>query len=631
MHANVSSDAVAEDTTPLALIRETNFINSATERHVNTIAYSQLYWPALFLSFFSIIGVFGNLLVCLAIATERRLQNRTNWFLFSLALADLLVSGLVIPLAVIKEVTGIEKEKGERRRTLHINLFRFSLGSWILGSILCDLWIFLDVCSCTSSIMHIVVISIDRYLAINDPLNTRTRQQKCKVLTLIILIWSIAILLSSPMIVLGALNPNNIIRDGSCSIYNQFFVIYGSVISFVIPLIIVIIMYALTVRRLKEQIRQCQTQLAQEQLARAASLVAKPFLRRHIPSKSAAAAAAAAANTSSSQSTPISASAVRRLRLRRQQTSIELSEGSADNISIQQQQPKQQPPPSSSQAAPSSEQESLMDDKPAICRDITQQLSTKFSPHTEYACPKNPFCQLKCTCDHHQQVVEENQVLETVFEPESNFSCFKHLRCCKATFDTPSIRQHPPSKSRPISLPVSSNANQSSTSSNRSTSANTMTKNWRRVTITPSLGASRNKPSAVRNEQKAVKVLGVVFVIFVIAWCPFCIMNILQGVCERCPINRNLLEGFVWLGYVSSTINPLVYTIFNRNFRLKFIALLKCHCLYSSQEKQFSYYQSHSSLHGSRLQRKNGLLQNDIRRFNHFREQQELKPVEPSS
>lgn len=110
MHANVSSDAVAEDTTPLALIRETNFIYSATERHVNSIAYTHLYWPALFLSFFSIIGVFGNLLVCLAIATERRLQNRTNWFLFSLALADLLVSGLVIPLAIVKEVTGTEKQ-----------------------------------------------------------------------------------------------------------------------------------------------------------------------------------------------------------------------------------------------------------------------------------------------------------------------------------------------------------------------------------------------------------------------------------------------------------------------------------------------------------------------------------------
>jgi 5-hydroxytryptamine receptor 2 len=70
-------------------------------------------WPALLLSFFSVVGVVGNLLVCLAIATERRLQNRTNWFLLSLALADMLVSGLVIPLAVVKEFTGTEKNTKE--------------------------------------------------------------------------------------------------------------------------------------------------------------------------------------------------------------------------------------------------------------------------------------------------------------------------------------------------------------------------------------------------------------------------------------------------------------------------------------------------------------------------------------
>jgi hypothetical protein len=193
------------------------------------------------------------------------------------------------------------------------------------------------------------------------------------------------------------------------------------------------------------------------------------------------------------------------------------------------------------------------------------------------------------------------------------------------------MRRNPTPKPRPVSLPVAPNPNQSSTSSNRSTSANPRTKNWRRLTVTPSIGTTRTKSSAVRNEQKAVKVLGVVFVIFVIAWFPFCIMNLLQAVCKRCYANPTLINGFCWLGYVSSTINPLVYTIFNRNFRLKFIALLKCHCLYSSsRQKQFSYYQSHSSLHGSRLQRKNGLLQNDIRRFNNFREQQEVTSVEPT-
>ena len=110
MYANVSSIAVAadEDTTGVAntTVRDLNI--SATYRNLNGTPEYSYNWPVLFLSFFSIIGVVGNLLVCLAIATERRLQNRTNWFLLSLALADMLVSGLVIPLAVLKDFTGTE-------------------------------------------------------------------------------------------------------------------------------------------------------------------------------------------------------------------------------------------------------------------------------------------------------------------------------------------------------------------------------------------------------------------------------------------------------------------------------------------------------------------------------------------
>jgi Co/Zn/Cd efflux system component len=67
---------------------------------------SSYHWSSLLLIFFSIVGIIGNLLVCLAIGTERRLHNRTNWFLFSLALADMIVSGVVIPLAIVKEFTG---------------------------------------------------------------------------------------------------------------------------------------------------------------------------------------------------------------------------------------------------------------------------------------------------------------------------------------------------------------------------------------------------------------------------------------------------------------------------------------------------------------------------------------------
>ena len=100
MNANVSIDRKLDDS---------NLIISITQRNSNRTLVVSYRWPALFLLLFSIIGITGNLLVCLAIGTERRLQNRTNWFLFSLALADILISTIVIPLATLKEFLGNER------------------------------------------------------------------------------------------------------------------------------------------------------------------------------------------------------------------------------------------------------------------------------------------------------------------------------------------------------------------------------------------------------------------------------------------------------------------------------------------------------------------------------------------
>lgn len=57
------------------------------------------YW-ALLLIVFSIFAVFGNMLVILAVKRERSLWNVTNYFIVSLAVADLLVAGVVMPFGV---------------------------------------------------------------------------------------------------------------------------------------------------------------------------------------------------------------------------------------------------------------------------------------------------------------------------------------------------------------------------------------------------------------------------------------------------------------------------------------------------------------------------------------------------
>lgn len=80
------------------------------------------------------------------------------------------------------------------------------------------------------------------------------------------------------------------------------------------------------------------------------------------------------------------------------------------------------------------------------------------------------------------------------------------------------------------------------------------------------------------NEQRASKVLGIVFLLFVVMWCPFFITNITSVLCASCDarVITSLMEIFVWVGYVSSGINPLVYTLFNKTFRQAFTRYITC-------------------------------------------------------
>ena len=80
------------------------------------------------------------------------------------------------------------------------------------------------------------------------------------------------------------------------------------------------------------------------------------------------------------------------------------------------------------------------------------------------------------------------------------------------------------------------------------------------------------------NEKKASKVLGIIFAVFVILWTPFFIANILSASCATCApyITPVMMSSFVWMGYIASLANPIIYTMFNTAFRRAFIKILSC-------------------------------------------------------
>lgn len=95
--------------------------------------------------------------------------------------------------------------------------------------------------------------------------------------------------------------------------------------------------------------------------------------------------------------------------------------------------------------------------------------------------------------------------------------------------------------------------------------------------ITHSRNSSRHG-RIIRLEQKATKVLGVVFFTFVVLWAPFFVLNLIPATCPECEkkIALWVFDVVTWLGYASSMVNPIFYTIFNKVFRQAFKKVLMC-------------------------------------------------------
>ena len=101
------------------------------------------------------IAILGNLLVCIAVLTDASLRKLSNLFFVSLALSDLLVASLVMPFAMVNDLTT-------------------SFVDWF-GEQFCKFWIASDVMLCTASIINLLLISFDRYvhIKVNFEINNR--------------------------------------------------------------------------------------------------------------------------------------------------------------------------------------------------------------------------------------------------------------------------------------------------------------------------------------------------------------------------------------------------------------------------------------------------------------------------
>ncbi|XP_029008217.1 D(1) dopamine receptor-like [Betta splendens] len=188
----------------------------------------------------------GNFTVCAAVYRYRHLRAKvTNVFIVSLALSDLLVAVLVMPWKAVAEVAGF----------------------WPFGGF-CKTWLACDIMCSTASILNLCVISVDRYWAISSPFRYERTMNRKVASIMVGVTWTVSVFISFVPVQLNwhraefgdpggadaALHRAALARSCDSSL-SRTYAISSSLISFYIPVAIMVVTYTRIYRIAQMQIR----------------------------------------------------------------------------------------------------------------------------------------------------------------------------------------------------------------------------------------------------------------------------------------------------------------------------------------------------------------------------------------
>ncbi|XP_017041115.1 alpha-2A adrenergic receptor [Drosophila ficusphila] len=190
-------------------------------RYPSGYTLTQLVIASIIVTILMIIIVVGNMLVIIAIATEKSLKNIQNWFIASLAVADFFLGLIIMPFSLANEL----------------------MGYWIFGSWWCDIHSAMDVLLCTASIMNLCLISLDRYWSITKAVDYLKSRTPARAAVMITAVWIMSALICIPPLLGWKVK----MPEGplpKCELSEDIgYVLYSALGSFYIPSCIMVFVY----------------------------------------------------------------------------------------------------------------------------------------------------------------------------------------------------------------------------------------------------------------------------------------------------------------------------------------------------------------------------------------------------
>lgn len=522
----------------------------------------------------ALVTIIGNILVIVAFKVNKQLKTVNNYFLLSLACADLIIG------------------------VISMNLFTtyIIMNRWALGNLACDLWLSIDYVASNASVMNLLVISFDRYFSITRPLTYRAKRTTKRAAMMIGLAWVISFVLWAPAILFWQyFVGKRTVPPGQCYIQflNEPTITFGTAIAaFYMPVTIMTILYWRIYKETEKRTKELAGLQASGTEAEAEHFVPMP-------------------TTGSSRSCSS-------YELQQQQDAGARSGGhrrcggggccdlwvpaktwepSAERVVDQDHSSSDSWNNNDAAASLENSESSDDDDDEEDMGSETRAIYSIVLKLPGHSTLLNSAAAVPPSPDSLRVPDPELGTAGAVAAAaERKAAKLQAQRSVDDGARFPKSFPKLPSHLEPASDPARASSDANS-SVGRATA--TLPLSFKEATLakrfalkTRSQITKRKRMSLIK-EKKAAQTLSAILLAFIITWTPYNIMVLVSTFCESC-IPKNYWNLGYWLCYINSTVNPVCYALCNKTFRTTFKTLLLCQC--DKRRRRRQQYQQRQSV-----------------------------------